>query len=272
MPLVIAPRPDPAGPLSIELDALAPDRVAGLSAADVARLPIRADCRAARLGDLFDVAGSAGDGTIECRGDFSRVHRLGAGMAGGRIVVAGPVGRHAGEHMTGGTLDVAGDAGDWLAAEMAGGAVRVAGSAGDHLAGARAGVEAGLRGGVVLVGGDVGDLAAARMRRGLVAIGGGCGAAAGFEMRAGTVVIAGPLGPQPGLGMRRGTIVALGPAPVPPATFARGARWSPPLLALVLRRLDRAGFAPARAASGGPWRQWHGDPLAGGRGELFHPE
>ncbi|MFM9026109.1 MAG: hypothetical protein ACKON7_12360, partial [Planctomycetaceae bacterium] len=83
---------------------------------------------------------------------------------------------------------------------------------------------------------------------------------------------AGPLGPQPGLGMRRGTIVALGPAPVPPATFARGARWSPPLLALVLRRLDRAGFAPARAASGGPWRQWHGDPLAGGRGELFHPE
>lgn len=272
MPLVIAPRPDPAGPLSIELDALSPDRVAGLSAADVARLPIRADGRAATLGDLFDVAGSAADGTIECRGDCSRVHRVGAGMTGGRLVVTGPVGRHAGERMTGGTLVVTGDAGDWLAAEMSGGTVRVGGSAGDNVAGARPGVDAGLRGGVVIVAGTVGDLAAARMRRGLVMVGGPCGAAAGFEMRAGTIVVAGAVGPQPGLGMRRGTILALGPTPAPPATFARGACWSPPLLPLLLERLDRAGFAPARTAPGGPWRQWHGDLLAGGRGEILHAE
>jgi formylmethanofuran dehydrogenase subunit C len=272
MPLVLVPRPDPAGPLSIDLDALVPDRVVGLSAADVARLPIRADCRTMPLGDLFDVAGSMGDGMIECRGDFSRVHRVGAGMAGGQIVVAGPVGRHAGARMTGGALLVDGDAGDWLAAEMSGGTVRVAGSAGDNVAGALAGADVGLRGGVVIVAGGAGNLAAARMRRGLVAIGGSCGAAAGFEMRAGTVVVAGPVGPQPGLGMRRGTMLALGAAPVPPATFARGARWSPPLLPLLLRRLDRAGFAPARAAPGGPWRQWHGDLLAGGRGEMLHAE
>ncbi|MFM7107781.1 MAG: formylmethanofuran dehydrogenase subunit C [Planctomycetaceae bacterium] len=272
MPLVLVPRRDPTGPLSVELDGVVPDRVARLSAAEVARLPVRADGRPRPLGDLFDISGAGGDGTLECRGDFSRVHRVGAGMASGRILVAGPVGRHSGERMTGGALVVEGDAGDWLAAEMSGGSVRVAGSAGDNLAGALPGSDAGLRGGVVIVTGAAGDLAAARMRRGLVAIGGGCGTAAGFEMRGGLLTLAGAIGPQPGLAMRRGTILALITTPAPPMTFARGSCWSPPLVPLVLRRLARAGFAPASTAAPGPWRHWHGDLLAGGRGELFHPE
>lgn len=272
MPLVLAPRPDPGGPLSIDLDGVVPDRVAGLSAADVARLPVRADGRLRQLGECCDVSGSGADGAIECRGDFSRVHRVGAGMASGRIRVAGPVGRHAGERMTGGTLVVEGDAGDWLAAEMSGGTIRVAGVAGDNVAGALPGSGAGLRGGVVIVAGAVGDLAAARMRRGLVAIGGACGAAAGFEMQGGLLALAAAVGPQPGLGMRRGTLLALAAAPQPPVTFARGVAWSPPLVPLLLRRLSRGGFGPARTAPAGPWRQWHGDLLAGGRGELFHPD
>lgn len=270
MPLVLVPRPAPGGPLSIELDGITPDRVAGLTSTAIAGLPIQADGRPLPLGDAFDVSGAADDGTLECRGDFSRVHRVGAGMASGRIVVAGPVGRHAGERMTGGTLAIAGDAGDWLAAEMSGGTVRVAGSVGDNAAAALPGSAAGLRGGIVIVAGGAGDLLGARMQRGLVAIGASCGTAVGFEMRAGTVAVAGSLGPQPGLGMRRGTILALGAAPVPPVTFARGSRWSPPLLPLVLRRLARAGFAPAGVDPAGPWWQWHGDLLAGGRGELFH--
>jgi len=272
MPLVLVPRSHPGAPLTIELDAIVPDRVVGLSAAEVARLPIRADCRARPLGDVFDVSGSAGDGTIECRGDFSRIHRVGAGMARGRILVTGSVGRHAGERMTGGVLEVAGDAGDWLAAEMSGGLVRVGGSAGDNVAGGLPGSNVGLQGGVVLVNESVGDLAAARMRRGLVAIGGSCGMALGFEMRAGTVVVAGTVGPQPGLGMRRGTIVALAAGPTPPVTFVRGSSWEPPLVPLLLQRLGHAGFVPRPGAPAGPWRQWHGDLLAGGRGELFHPD
>ena len=58
--------------------------------------------------------------------------------------------------------------------------------------------------------------------------------------------------------------------PTPPATFARGVAWSPPLPPLLLRRLARAGFTTGRAAPAGPWLQWHGDLLAGGRGELLH--
>jgi formylmethanofuran dehydrogenase subunit C len=272
MPLVLVPRSAPEGPLAIEFEGIVPDRVGGLSAADVARLAVSADCRPRPLGDLFEVSGAADDGVIECRGDFSRVHRVGAGMASGRIVVTGHVGRHAGERMTGGGIAVGGDAGDWLAAEMSGGSVRVAGSAGDNVGAALPGSDAGLRGGVVIVAGDVGQLVGGRMRRGLVAVGGSCGAAAGFEMRAGTLVVAGHIGRQPGLGMRRGTLLALGTPPVAPATFARGAIWSPPLLPLLLRRLARTGFTPATAPHPGPWRQWHGDLLAGGRGELFHRE
>lgn len=272
MPLLLAPRAD-AAPLAVELHGVVPERISGLAAAEVARLPVLADGRERPLGDCLTVSGSAADGAIECRGDFSRVHFVGAGMTAGRIRVRGPVGRHAGARMAGGTLVVDGDAGDWLAAQMAGGEVLVEGDAGDNAAAARPGDAVGMSGGIVVIAGDAGDLAGARMRRGLLAIGGDSGTAAGFEMRAGTVVVGGRAGPQAGLGMRRGTIIALGAAPEPPATFTRGALWAPPFLSLLFRRLARAGFTPtAGSLAREPWRQWHGDHLAGGRGELLHRE
>jgi formylmethanofuran dehydrogenase subunit C len=139
------------------------------------------------------------------------------------------------------------------------------------VAGALPGSDRGLRGGVVVVLGDVGCLAGQRMRRGILAVGGRCGAAVAFELRAGTVVVAGRVGPHPGLGMRRGSLVALTDQPVIPATFRRGRAWLPPFLGLQLAVLRRTGFClatppPAR------FRQWHGDVLAGGRGEIFAPE
>ena len=271
MPLVVRPRFSSSGPLSIDLSGLVPQRVAAMSAAEAATLRIRVDGRPAPLGEVFELSGAADDLTIECRGDFSRVHRVAAGMAAGTIRVLGPVGRHAGEGMTGGLLDVAGDAGDWLACELGGGEVRVSGNAGDNLAAALPGSSVGMRGGLVQVAGHAGHLAAARLRRGVVAVGRGCGDAAGFEMRAGTVVVGGPLGPGAGLGMRRGSFVALDPQPPVPATFRRGAAWRPPFLPLLFRRLAAGGFAPTRAVSPSLWRQWHGDFLAGGRGELLHP-
>jgi formylmethanofuran dehydrogenase subunit C len=107
------------------------------------------------------------------------------------------------------------------------------------------------------------------MRRGVLAIGGDCGAGAAFEMHAGTVVVGGVLGPHPAAGMRRGSLVALRSAPRLPATFVRGAAWTPAFLPLLLRRLAATGIA---AAPPGRWRHWHGDLLAGGRGEVWCPE
>jgi formylmethanofuran dehydrogenase subunit C len=272
MPLVIEPAAHDC--LSIDLDGLVPDRLASLPAADIARLVVRADTRPAALGDLFRVRGNCADGRIEYHGDFSRVHGLGAGMAGGEIVVAGSVGRHAGEGMSGGLLAVSGDAGDWLAAGMTGGTVRVGGSAGDNAAGARPGCESGMRGGIVIIGGDAGCLAGARMRRGILAIGGKSGEAAAFELRAGTVLVAGDVGTRAGMGMRRGSLVAGGAVPAVPPTFRRGSAWAPTFLQLLAGRLRRLGFEPAGRDCGrflaGIWQHWHGDLLTGGRGEIFH--
>jgi formylmethanofuran dehydrogenase subunit C len=278
MPLSLTPATTAAtGPSSIELDGVLPERLAGLSMAAIARLAVRADGRECPLGDLFAVAGDSGDGVLVCDGDFSRVHRLAAGMGRGAVEVRGSVGRHAGEGMTGGSLAVAGDAGDWLAAELAGGAVRVAGNAGDNAAAALPGSRAGVRGGIVVIDGDAGHLAGARMRRGIVAIGGACGEAAAFEMLAGTVVVGGAVGRRSGMGMRRGSLIALSAPPAVPPTFRRGAAWSPGVLPLLGGRLAAAGFPIARPEAAGRvgpfagvWQQWHGDLLAGGRGEIFH--
>ncbi len=275
MPLLLSPSTTAGnGPLSIELTGVVPDRLADLSATSIARIAISADGRTCSLGDLFAIEGDAADGRILCAGDFSRVHRLGAGMQRGEIVVQGNVGRHAGESMAGGTLSVLGDAGDWLAAGMTGGEALVRGHAGDHVAAALPGSDTGVRGGLIAVNGHVGCLAGTRMRRGLLGIGGSCGEAAAFELRAGTVLVAGRVGSRSGMGMRRGSLIALSEMPEVPPTFSRGAAWSPTILPLLAGRLARAGFRataglPANAF-GGIWQHWHGDLLAGGRGEIFH--
>jgi len=273
MPLVLTPATDAlaGGPLSIDLAGVVPDRLAGLSLDAVKRVPVRADQRSAALGDLFTVTGDTGDGILECRGDFSAVHHVAAGMAQGTVRVAGCVGRHAAASMTGGRLEVAGDAADGLAVEMAGGEVHVLGNAGDNLAGVLPGSDHGMRGGLVTVAGDVGRVAAQRMRRGVVAIGGACGAAAAFELRAGTLLVAGAVGPHAGLGMRRGSLVSLVARPAVPATFSRGRSWTPPFIPLLLTRLGRAGFRPALPLPS-RFRHWHGDLLTGGRGEILHPD
>jgi hypothetical protein len=106
---------------------------------------------------------------------------------------------------------------------------------------------------------------------GAAASAGGCGDAAGFEMRAGTVVVGGEVGSQPGLGLRRGSVISLTDSPRPAAMFQPGSAWRPPFLHLLCRSLAAAGFAPAESIHPGNGRQWHGDMLAGGRGELLHP-
>jgi formylmethanofuran dehydrogenase subunit C len=275
MPLLLTPSTSTSdGPLSIDFERVVPDRLLDLDAAAVARFTVLADGRPCPLGELFAVHGAAADARIECVGDFSRVHRLGAGMQRGEITVHGSVGRHAGEAMAGGRLVVKGDAGDWLAAGMTGGEVLVEGNAGDNPAAALPGDDLGVRGGLIVINGDVGCLAGARMRRGLLGIGGSCGEAAAFEMRAGTVIVAGRVGRRPGMGMRRGSVIALSAMPDVPPTFGRGASWSPTVLPLLAARLARAGFRATAGrpadAFGGVWQHWHGDLLTGGRGEIFH--
>lgn len=274
MPLLLRARDSQA--LSADLTGVTPASLVAAGARGLGHLVVEADGAPAALGDLVSFAGTAEDGAIECEGDFSRFHGIGSGMTGGEIVVRGDVGGFAGARMSGGRLVVEGNAGPWLGAGLSAGTIHVRGDAGDDAAAALPGDPLGQTGGTVLVDGAAGERLGCRMRRGIVAVGGDCGAGAGLELRAGSVVVAGRLGPDVGLGMRRGSVIAAGDAPRPGPNFLRGALWSPTVLRLLARRLATLGFPPAQALGdrflAGPWRQWHGDTLAGGRGELLARE
>ena len=264
---------------SLSVQGLLPEFVATQSLADIKQLLVLCDNRPARLCDFFHVDGNPEDKQIECSGDFSRVHFLGAGMQSGTIIVQGNVGRHSGEQMRGGKLLIKGSVADWFACGMEGGEIHVHGDAANNAVGSLPGDRQGMTGGRVIIDGSVGALAGSRMRRGLLAIGGNAGDATGFELLAGTILVAGQPGPHTGLGMRRGSIVLLGTKSfcheastyIPP-TFLQGGIWRPTFMALLGRHLVNTGFSAARkTAWRDPWQQWHGDSLAGCRGEILTP-
>ena len=112
MPLLLTVRTDsqdeglPCRSLSVQ--GLLPEFVATQSIAAIKQLPVLCDNQPAQLGDFFHIDGNPEDEQIECRGDFSRVHFLGAGMQSGTIIVQGNLGRHSGEQMTGWRLLIKG--------------------------------------------------------------------------------------------------------------------------------------------------------------------
>ena len=72
---------------SLSVQGLLPEFTATQSLTDIKQLPVLCDNQPARLCDFFRVDGNPEDEQIECFGDFSRVHFLGAGMQSGTIVV-----------------------------------------------------------------------------------------------------------------------------------------------------------------------------------------
>ncbi len=254
----------------LDMSPLVPARLAGLSAAQIERLPVHTTRAALCVGDAFRVAmGDAGDIVIE--GGSERFDRVGEAMASGSLTVEGDCGLRAGRAMTGGTLAVRGNAGHWAASGLRGGAVTIAGEAGDFLGGPLAGERAGMTGGTVLVRGGAGERAGDRMRRGLVVIEGDAGEAAASRMIAGTLVVCGTPGPLAGFLMRRGTLLlgsepgaGLLPGFVPvggdAGVFAR-------LLAAALRPVSAAASDLAAGAS----VRLAGDMATLGRGEILLP-
>ena len=281
MPLFLTVRtesPKPTPPYrSLSVQGLLPEFVATQSLTDIVRMRVVCDNQPAQLGDFFHVDGNPEDKHIECRGDFSRIHYLGAGMQSGTILVRGNIGRHSGEQMKGGKLQITGSAADWLACGMQGGEIRVHGDAADNAIGSLPGHRQGMTGGRVIIDGSVGALAGGKMRRGLLAIGGNAGEATGFELLSGTIVVAGQPGPHTGLGMRRGSIVLLGTkrfgceaSTFIPPTFLQGSSWRPSFVALLGKYLLSTGFSVAQKTTWNDlWQQWHGDSLAGCRGEIL---
>jgi len=265
MALEITLHTPPVVPL--EAGVISPDRLAGLNASQIASLPVLHGNEPAAVGDFFRVRGSGAD-EIRLEGDLSRCKWIGHRMSVGRLVVTGPVGRHAGAEMRGGELEVLGAADDWAGAEMTGGRLIIHGQAGHNLGSAYRGSRAGMQGGEILLYGDAGDEAGQGMRRGLIAIGGRSGDFTGAYMLAGTIIVLGEMGWRAGAGMRRGSIISLCPVRLLPS-FGFACIYRPTFLRLYLRYLNALGLAISTAQVEGRYQRWSGDCLDLGRGEIL---
>ena len=256
--------------IPVEIEGFTPDWACDKSLAEIEQFEVFHGNRAAQLGEFFTLSGDARDQQWELDGDLTGVHWLGAQMKSGRIVVHGPVGRHAGSEMRGGELIVDGDAGIFLGAEMHGGRIHVHGNAG-NLVGARyRGSDRGVTGGQILVDGDAGNEVGLAMRRGLIAIGGSVGDVVGFNMIAGTILVFGACGPRPGAGMRRGTIGLFG-SPVPELlpSFCGAAVTQPQFMRVILKSLASRGFQFDASLMDSSFDLYRGDFVSVGRGEIL---
>lgn len=233
----------------LDLEGVAPDQCAALSGREIAALPVVSGGRLAALGDFFTVSGERSP-HVRMVGDLSRANRVGAGMAGGTIVVEGDVGDEAG-----------------LA--MSGGALRIDGSAGERLGAARPGASRGMTGGEIVVTGSAGRGAAARLRRGLIVVGGDVGDDPACDIIAGTLVVLGRTGSRPGLRSKRGSIVAAGPIEVP-STYRYACTFEPPFTRLLLTYLRRTyQLTIPDAVVHGRYHRHCGDAGVPGKGEIL---
>jgi formylmethanofuran dehydrogenase subunit C len=255
--------------LRLDLRGVAPATLAGLDAAAIERLTLAQGRQALALAEFFDVAVGGDDGdTLVLEGDLSRCDRIGWRLAGGRIVVEGHVGDHAGAGMTGGELRVGGSAGLLAACEMTGGLLVVDGDVGDFAASAQPGDLDGMRGGTLIVRGNAGARFGDRMRRGTALVFGDAGDFLASRLVAGTIALGGGAGAHPGYGMRRGSLVFAGAAPAVPATFVAAGADAPVAWQLLARDLARHG-GPFAGLASRPMRRHLGDRAADGKGELI---
>ena len=252
--------------LPVDARVLAPDRLAGRSAAELAAIQLQLGNRRVPLGDLAEIAaGDAPELVIE--GSFAALDRLGHDMAGGLLQIYGDVGAYLGQGMAGGRIELFGSAGVYAAAQMRGGTIQVTAHAGDFLGAALPGDAAGMEEGVVLVGGDAGDRVGDRMRRGLIAVHGRLGDYPASRMIGGTIVALRGCGIDPGYAMRRGSLyLGHGPGNLLGTFMANGTHelgW--------LRLLSRllAAEEPPLALPGTRVARWTGCASVGGKGEVL---
>jgi formylmethanofuran dehydrogenase subunit C len=255
--------------LPVEGEALRPELVAGLSAAEVARRRLPVGNRTAEVGELFRVGGEPADGQLVIEGDMRSLSGLGRGMSSGSLHIRGTAGPYLGAEMSGGSILLEGDAGDWAGAAMRGGELSIRGNAGDQLGSALPGARLGMREGVILVHGRIGNEAGRTLRRGLIAVRGDAGDDLGHDVIAGSIFVFGAVGRRPGAGLKRGTLALLGPQPTLLPTFRLACRYRPVFLTLYLRQLQAWGFPVPGDASGGLVDRYNGDLLAGGKGEIL---
>jgi formylmethanofuran dehydrogenase subunit C len=245
---------------------LVPHRLARLSTAEIARLPLNTTRQKINAGDVFQIR--AGDLTVlRFEGGSERLDNIGEALAAGSIEIEGRVGKAPGRNMSAGRLTITGDAGPFAGSGMSGGHLVIGGNAGDLLAAPFPGEMQGLRGGLIVVRGRAGERAGDRMRRGIIAIEKGAGDYAGSRMIAGTLIVLGATGRLPGYLMRRGSLFlaeepSLSPTFLPCGAFPFG------FTRLFADHLKAESRAAARLLRGS-FERYAGDMAVLGKGEVL---
>jgi formylmethanofuran dehydrogenase subunit C len=252
---------------SLEADAIAPDRLASLSAQEISALQLWDGRYAVALGDLFTVAGDHSSNMV-LEGDLAKVNGVGTQMSSGTLAITGSIGNSLGERMRGGAITVQGSAGNDAGTAMAGGSIVIESDAGDRAGGALPGASKGMTGGEIIVRGRAGRETGARMRRGILFCA-SSGIGTGVGMIAGNIIVSGAIGEGVGVGNKRGTIVALGGVRVPP-TYAYACTYRPPHLSLMLLSLRARFNLPVNDEHlHGLYRRYSGDLAEIGKGEIL---
>ena len=125
------------------------------------------------------------------------------------LITDSNVGCFVGAKMKSGELVLGGSAGDFLGAEMEGGLIEGKKNAGDYLASSLYGSRAGMKGGTIIIRGNVGKFSCFFMKRGLVIIKGNVDENCCFQMIAGTLIIFKNVKKNLGISMKRGTIILM---------------------------------------------------------------
>lgn len=251
----------------LDLSGLTPDKLAGMTSAEIAKLRVGTSRRPVAAGDVFKITGTDAS-NIVFSGGSGRFDRVGTEMTAGRIRVAGDVGARAGRRMAGGLLKIEGKAGVQAGSSMKNGRIEIDGDAGEGVGGPMAGEIHGMSGGLVIVRGKAGDRVGERMRRGVIALLKGCGDHAGLGMIAGTIVATGRVGRYPGHLMKRGSLLFdRKPAELSP-TFVDCGRVEIAFPALFDRYLMEEGILDRPLLGPRPFR-FGGDNAVLGKGEIM---
>ncbi len=252
----------------VDMSPLVCQKLEGMAPSEIGAITLQSGKRRIRVDALFNLSGSD-TRHIVIRNSYRKLDNIGKELDGGTITVEGSAGAYLGFGMKSGNITVSNNANIYAACEMQGGFIQIEGNAGDFLGAALAGNKQGMKGGMVLVKGDVGERAGDHMRRGMILVEGNAGAYCGARMIAGTIAVMGQVGDYAGFAMRRGTLLFWHEPRLMPTFNDCGVHSMSflPLLFASFRKLD-SKFADAAMAFNTA-RRYAGDMAITGHGEIL---
>jgi formylmethanofuran dehydrogenase subunit C len=195
----------------VHAECINPDVFQGKSVKEIASLTTWEGNKKKNLGALFKIEEtSAETPDITINGDVTEVRRVGQGMKKGEIVINGNAGMHLGEKMAGGKITVNGNASGWTGSSMKKGLIEIHGDASDYLASPYRGSTNGMRGGKIVVDGDVGSDSCCYLRGGTIIVKGNAGPFLGFRISKGVIYVEKNAGSRLGASMTGGKIIVSG--------------------------------------------------------------